>query len=83
MTDRVDGKQVIGVWTWIAKYTVTIASAYTFQRLWTAHPLRSFGLGLGVGIVLQYLIPPRGKPTVALGVVLLLAVIAGVVIARL
>jgi hypothetical protein len=83
MADRVDDKQVIGVWTWIAKYTVMIASAYTFQRLWTTHPLRSFGLGLGVGVVLQYLIPPRGKPTVALWVVLFLAVITGVVIARL
>lgn len=82
MTDRVDGKQVIGVWSWIAKYVVTAVPVFISPRLWTAHPYEAMGLGLCVGCIFQYLIPPRGKPTAALFIFLFLAVIAAVILER-
>lgn len=83
MTDKIDGKQTIGAGALIAKYAVTIIPVYIFPKLWPTHPWEAMGLGACVGCVLQYLIPPRGKPTAALFFLLALFVAAGVIFDRL
>lgn len=79
MTDRTE---TIGVGALIAKYTVTIIAVSIFPKLWPSHPWEAMGLGACVGCVLQYLIPPRGKPTATLFIFLFLTILAGVTLDR-
>jgi hypothetical protein len=80
MATRADSGHMIMIV--VIKAMLVVAPSNIVPRMWTAHPQFAYGLGLVVGVVLQNFVRPRLRPW-QFCVMLALAVVAGVVAAKL
>lgn len=66
----------------IMKAILLLAPSNILPRLWTSRPHLAYGLGLAVGVILQNIVRPRLKLW-QLCIVLTLAIVAALIVARL